>query len=122
MAGFTFAKFSAFGIKALFFWEDADWYAVPISYGPRSRKYQKCGEEKAMALGFLSKEHTKGTIDYAQGEIETMIRQLRIEGADVAVVVVELRRLADFVSAQADNLPFTWPDLVTRILLSISKI
>ena len=65
-----------------------------------------------MALGFLGKEHTKGTINYAQGEIETMIRQLRIEGADVAVVVVELRRLADSVSAQADNLPFTWRDLV----------
>lgn len=69
-------------------------------------------EEKVMARRFLSAEHTKSTIDYAQDEIETMIRQLRIERADLAVVIVELRRLADFVSAQADNLSTTWPDLL----------
>ena len=41
---------------------------------------------------------------YCQGELESMVRQMRDEGASIEDCEAELRVLADFVQAKADSL------------------
>lgn len=49
---------------------------------------------------------------YHQGELESMIRQMKIEGGTVEDCVAELNILADFVRSKADSLPDDWPNLL----------
>lgn len=49
---------------------------------------------------------------YYQGEIESMIRQMKIEGATPDDCVAELNILANFVQSQADTLKDAWPTLL----------
>jgi hypothetical protein len=45
-------------------------------------------------------------------EIESVVRQLRIDGATLEDCEAELHLLADFVRAQADGLRAAWPELM----------
>ena len=49
---------------------------------------------------------------YYQQEIESMIRQMKIEGATLDDCVAELNILADFIHSQADALTDAWPTLL----------
>jgi hypothetical protein len=49
---------------------------------------------------------------YYQGEIETMIRQMKIEGGTLDDCIAELNILADFIHSQADALTDAWPTLL----------
>ena len=49
---------------------------------------------------------------YHQEEIETMVRQMKIEGGTLEDCTAELRLLADFVHSQADGLRDAWPTLL----------
>jgi hypothetical protein len=42
-------------------------------------------------------------------ELETMVRQMKIEGGTLEDCIAELRLLADFVHSQADGLRDAWP-------------
>ena len=47
-----------------------------------------------------------------EGEIEAMIRQIKIDGGTLDDCIAELRILADFVQSQADALTDAWPSLL----------
>jgi hypothetical protein len=49
---------------------------------------------------------------YHQGELDTMIRQMKIEGGTVDDCIAELNILADFIHSQADALKDAWPTLL----------
>lgn len=49
---------------------------------------------------------------YHQEEIETMIRQMKVERGTLDDCITELNILADFVRSQADALTDAWPNLL----------
>jgi len=49
---------------------------------------------------------------YYQEEIESMIRQMKIEGGTLDDCIAELNILADFIHSQADELTDAWPTLL----------
>ncbi len=49
---------------------------------------------------------------YYQEEIESMIRQIKIEGGTLDDCIAELNILADFIRSQADALTDVWPTLL----------
>jgi hypothetical protein len=53
-----------------------------------------------------------GLRKYYEGEIEAMIRQMKIEGGTLGDCMAEVNLLADFVRSQADGLKGTWPTLL----------
>ena len=58
---------------------------------------------------------------YHQEEIETMIRQMKIDGGTLDDCIAELNILADFVRSQADALRDAWPDLLKDTYYEIWK-
>lgn len=49
---------------------------------------------------------------FYEEEIESMIRQMKIEGGSLDECSRELRLLADFVRSKAEELQGQWPDLL----------
>jgi hypothetical protein len=49
---------------------------------------------------------------YMEKEIESSVRQMRIEGATLEDCEAELQLLADFVRGKADGLRAAWPELM----------
>ena len=49
---------------------------------------------------------------YYQDELESMIRQMKIEGGTLEDCIAELNILADFLHSQADGLTDAWPTLL----------
>ncbi|MFZ0393058.1 MAG: hypothetical protein WCF17_15745 [Terracidiphilus sp.] len=45
-------------------------------------------------------------------EIESMIRQMKIDGGALEDCIAALRLLAEFVLSQADGLSYAWPSLL----------
>jgi hypothetical protein len=69
-----------------------------------------------LGRGILMASETRrfvaGFRKYYEGEIETMIRQMKIEGGALDDCIAELNILADFVHSQANGLADAWPDLL----------
>jgi hypothetical protein len=53
-----------------------------------------------------------GLRKYYQGEIETMIRQMKIEGGTIDDCIAELNILAEFIHSKAGALTDAWPTLL----------
>lgn len=53
-----------------------------------------------------------GLRKYYGGEIEAMIRQIKIEGGTLNDCIAEVNLLADFVRSQANGLKDLWPTLL----------
>ena len=49
---------------------------------------------------------------YHEGEIEAMVRIMKIEGGTLEDCIAELRLLAEFICSQADGLTDAWPSLL----------
>ena len=58
-----------------------------------------------------SRKYIAGIRKYYQQEIETMIRQMKIEGGTLDECVAELKLLAEFIRSQADVLEDGWANL-----------
>jgi hypothetical protein len=65
-----------------------------------------------MLMASESRRFVAGFRKYNEGEIETMIRQMKIEGGTLDDCIAELNILADFVHSQANGLTDAWPDLL----------
>ncbi len=57
--------------------------------------------------------------NYYQEEIETAIRQMKIEGGTLDDCIAELKILADFVRSRADALGDAWPNLLNDTYYAI---
>jgi len=58
-----------------------------------------------------SRKYIAGIRKYYQQEIETMIRQMKIEGGTLDECMAELKLLAEFIRSQADVLEDGWANL-----------
>ena len=85
---------------------DPDWHHKSF----RPRKATKLGRRLLMASE--SRRFVAGFRKYYEVEIETMIRQMKIQGGTLDDCIAELRILAGFVQSQADALTDAWPDLL----------
>lgn len=59
-----------------------------------------------------NRELIAGLRRYYEEEIEMMVREMKIEGGTLVDCVAELRKLAEFISSQADGLSDAWPNLL----------
>ena|ERR1700694_4879819 len=62
-----------------------------------------------------------GTRVYIEQEIESAVRQLRIDGATLEDCEAELHLLADFVRARADGLRVAWPELMRNTVWELHQ-
>jgi hypothetical protein len=70
-----------------------------------------------LGKGILMQSESRITVaaafrKYYQEEIESMIRQMKIEGGTLDDCIAELNILANFIHSQADTLRDAWPTLL----------
>jgi hypothetical protein len=70
----------------------------------RARRAQTVPSENRKFVTALRRRHEE--------EIETMVRQMKIDGGTLEECIAELRLLAEFVRSQADGLTDAWPSLL----------
>jgi len=58
---------------------------------------------------------------YIEQEIESAVRQLKIDGVTLEDCEAELHLLADFVRAQADGLRAAWPELMKGTVSELNQ-
>lgn len=68
-----------------------------------------------------TRQAVAGLREYYQGEIESMIRQMKIEGGTLDDCSAELDLLANFVRSKADDLKDAWPDLLKGTIHEIRE-
>lgn len=58
---------------------------------------------------------------FYEEEIESMIRQMKVEGGSLDECSRELRLLADFIRSKAEGLEDEWPDLLKDTIYEMQQ-